>query len=327
MNFVYGQVAHKLNSWENHRTETDYENGIIAKSFLFKSVNSYYGLFYMAFMQKYDPTNRCPKHDPNCMQALRTNLGVIFVTQIFINNVVKVLTPWIKANIYSYRHKELKDATDAEKDFHLKEEYENTIEDFDNLTIHHGYATLFIIALPITPLFAFLGKIMENKLDSYMLLHEYRRPIARGASNIGLWSTVFEIIGYLNVITNIALMTVAGDAKLPLLGDSSWTVKIIVFVLVEHFLFLVKAAASSFIPDESPSEILRSQRQDYVVKRLLTNKKSSANSDVEDKAIKKNIEKKYNFDQLPNEFQPDPIQYDSENKTDETDEKMEELDS
>lgn len=269
MNFIYGRVAYKLNSWENHKTDTDYENGIIAKTFLFKAVNSYYSLFYIAFLQKYDPTNRCPEGDPECMGLLRTQLGVIFVTQIFITNLTKVLTPWIKGTIYSHKHKELKMATDTEKDFYLKIKYESTIDDFDSITIHHGYATLFIMALPITPLFALLGKIMENKLDSYMLLHEYRRPMPHGASDIGTWRAVFEVIGYINVVTNVALMTIAGDTKLPFLQDSSLLVKFLIFILLEHVLFLMKLVTSFFIPDISMEEKMREQRQAYLVQVLL----------------------------------------------------------
>jgi len=46
-NFVYGQVAAILNEYENHRTDTEFENALIGKSFLFKFVNSYNALFYL----------------------------------------------------------------------------------------------------------------------------------------------------------------------------------------------------------------------------------------------------------------------------------------
>jgi anoctamin-10/anoctamin-7 len=41
-------------SAENHRTDTQYENALIAKNFLFKFVNSYNSLFYVAFLKKHD---------------------------------------------------------------------------------------------------------------------------------------------------------------------------------------------------------------------------------------------------------------------------------
>lgn len=323
MNFLYGRLAFRLNSWENHKTDTDYENGIIAKTFLFKAVNSYYSLFYMAFLQKYDPINPCPKGDPNCMGLLRTQLGIIFVTHIFFTNLTKVLTPWIKAKMYSRKHKELKMATDTEKDFHLKIEYENTIDDFDGITIHHGYATLFIMALPITPLFALLGKIMENKLDSYMLLFEYRRPLPRGACNIGTWRAVFEVIGYLNVCTNVALITIVGDTKFAFLQNSSLLFQVLIFILLEHVLFLVKFVIQFFIPDISMEETMRVQRQNYLVQILLHHIPLELNGDENNDSIsienpKEKMVFKYGFKQLPDEFNPAPVHYEyfSESKID-----------
>ena len=50
-NKLYGYVSVKLNDWENHRTETEYEDHLIAKTFLFQFINSYSSLFYIAFFK------------------------------------------------------------------------------------------------------------------------------------------------------------------------------------------------------------------------------------------------------------------------------------
>src|SRR5690554_3240474 len=52
MNFAYGVVADALTDRENHRTDTQYEDSLIAKLFLFQFVNSYASLFYVAFVQQ-----------------------------------------------------------------------------------------------------------------------------------------------------------------------------------------------------------------------------------------------------------------------------------
>ena len=39
LNFVYGKISIALNDFENYRTETEYANALIIKSFLFKFVN------------------------------------------------------------------------------------------------------------------------------------------------------------------------------------------------------------------------------------------------------------------------------------------------
>eukprot|EP00727_Mastigamoeba_balamuthi_P012908 m51a1_g824 hypothetical protein (421) ;mRNA; r:707986-710372 len=51
LNQVYRFVAVKLTNWENHRTEQDYDSHLITKIFMFTFVNSFTGLFYMAYIK------------------------------------------------------------------------------------------------------------------------------------------------------------------------------------------------------------------------------------------------------------------------------------
>ena len=53
MNIIYGGVAIKLNDYENHRTDTEYEDALIAKTFVFQFVNSFASLFYIAFVKPF----------------------------------------------------------------------------------------------------------------------------------------------------------------------------------------------------------------------------------------------------------------------------------
>ena len=51
---VYGHFAAKLNNLENYRTETEFEDALIVKSFLFRFFNAYTSLFYIAFVKGID---------------------------------------------------------------------------------------------------------------------------------------------------------------------------------------------------------------------------------------------------------------------------------
>lgn len=46
---IYDIFALKVCDWENHKYESDYENSLIVKSFVFNFVVSYINLFYYAF--------------------------------------------------------------------------------------------------------------------------------------------------------------------------------------------------------------------------------------------------------------------------------------
>lgn len=49
MNQLYKRIAMMLNKFENHRTDSEYENHLIAKVFIFQFINSYITLFWFAF--------------------------------------------------------------------------------------------------------------------------------------------------------------------------------------------------------------------------------------------------------------------------------------
>ncbi|ETO23309.1 hypothetical protein RFI_13872 [Reticulomyxa filosa] len=50
---VYRLVSQHGNEWENHRTDQDFHNALISKSFIFRFFNSFSSLFYLAFIRPY----------------------------------------------------------------------------------------------------------------------------------------------------------------------------------------------------------------------------------------------------------------------------------
>ena len=51
-NVMYGKLAEFLNNWENHRTETEHQDALIFKTFLFQFVNTFASLYYIAFAKR-----------------------------------------------------------------------------------------------------------------------------------------------------------------------------------------------------------------------------------------------------------------------------------
>ena len=105
-NIIYSKVASFLTDRENHRTDTTYEDSMIAKLFLFQFVNSYTAFFYLAFVAKYvskppgspeNVTGECGYED--CMVALAINLAVVFGTRLTLSNALELLEPFIKAKL------------------------------------------------------------------------------------------------------------------------------------------------------------------------------------------------------------------------------------
>lgn len=88
MNMIYGSIAIALNNFENHRTDTEYEDALISKTFIFQFINSFSPMFYIAFVKPY-----IPDLDPcmgSCMGELQTSLGTIFMTRLAVGSITEV---------------------------------------------------------------------------------------------------------------------------------------------------------------------------------------------------------------------------------------------
>lgn len=55
MNVVYRRLAERLNSFENHRTQTEHEDALIIKTFVFQCINSYGPIVYIALLKPLGP--------------------------------------------------------------------------------------------------------------------------------------------------------------------------------------------------------------------------------------------------------------------------------
>jgi hypothetical protein len=97
LNALYFYAAVMLNDYENHRTDTQYEDALISKTFAFQFVNSFASLFYIAFVKDYIiPLDSCR---PSCMVELQTGLGTIFLTRLLTGSLLQVSVPYINKRL------------------------------------------------------------------------------------------------------------------------------------------------------------------------------------------------------------------------------------
>jgi threonine/homoserine/homoserine lactone efflux protein len=104
LNAVFSDVALRLTNQENHRTDTEYEDSLIGKTFLFQFVNSYTSLFYISFVKPF-----IPGIDPctvSCMLELQTTLGTIFLTRLALGNLTELGIPMFTTYMENRKRKE-----------------------------------------------------------------------------------------------------------------------------------------------------------------------------------------------------------------------------
>jgi hypothetical protein len=316
-NAIYTILAEYLTSWENHRTQSEYESHLVTKTFLFRFCNSYSSFFYIAFIKR-QVEGRCLKGEP-CMDELRMALASIFITQIVIGNLAEVLVPIVKFKLLTWAEKkaakkkmkreskkaaksgreaggsaaevggmspdagELDDHQYGQPELESKyEKYEEkeSYQDYAEMVIQYGFVTLFVCAFPLTPLLALANNALELHVDAFKLCTHRKRPVPRSAESIGNWGVFMAVQSSVAVVTNLALVIFVSD----LLEEYSFSVKMLSFVCFEHVLLVLKSLVQSVIPD-SPEKIKQLvARQKHTTDKLFRGLVMENHDDKEEQA-------------------------------------------
>eukprot|EP01114_Cavostelium_apophysatum_P021290 TRINITY_DN738_c0_g1_i1.p1 TRINITY_DN738_c0_g1~~TRINITY_DN738_c0_g1_i1.p1 ORF type:complete len:782 (+),score=258.94 TRINITY_DN738_c0_g1_i1:32-2347(+) len=303
MNVVWKMVAVKLNNWENHRTDSEYENSLIMKIFAFYFVNSYTALFYVAFFKGTGKLfgaavlkDACKTGRTyiavlgnGCMDELTIQLITVLMVNIFVGQSREVAIPWLmgKAKVFMLKRNLKKQAEENEKSKVAQWEIESkkpafpgTFDEYSEMVIQFGYITMFAASFPIAPLLAVLNNVIEIRTDAFKLLDAHSRPEYRGATGIGAWYSILEGLGILAVITNCLLIGFSLNSvadifgEVPVIPTARRISQVpfhtfVVIVLLEHILIFIKFVIAFMIPD-MPGWIIKEQaRQDWIKNQTL----------------------------------------------------------
>uniref|UniRef100_A0A7S1U4L4 Anoctamin dimerisation domain-containing protein n=1 Tax=Phaeomonas parva TaxID=124430 RepID=A0A7S1U4L4_9STRA len=289
-NRLYGMLAIYLNDLENHRTDTEYEDYLIGKTFAFQFVNSYASLIYIAFLKDNVNTEdaaRCIDYDGDgngdCMQELGFQLGTILLMRLVVDNVLEIGLP---AALRWYRNRDkpkdkpstvpMRVADQAEL-----EEYDvlmGTFEDYAEMIIQYGYTTMFVAAFPLAPLVALIASWIELRVDGYKLCYLTRRPQPRGAQDIGTWQNILEVIGFLASAINVGIFCFTGDFFF--LRGLVTSHRFLVFVFLEHFLLMMKYLLAVAVPDMPEPVKIQGNRQDFMNSKIFGNAEDEDDDDI-----------------------------------------------
>ena len=285
-NFIYEILAFKLTDWENHKTQSSYERSFIVKSYLFQFVNSYNALFYIAFIKSY--TEGCIVKDSegkkvkevgaSCMDELYTQLTSLFLVAYF-RNIIELALPFLKnrRRLKAFRNISFTE-TEADQTCKriesnlMKSEYVNrtidgTFADMLEVCISFGYLTIFAVAFPLGGLLAYIGLLLELRVDRYKLLWLMRRPQPEGISEIGIWWYVLQSTLIIAIITNAGLFCFTAHTFQDSLSSSQLFIPFVIIIVV---LITVRSWLQALIPDV-PSELqIIARRHDTIRTRYLT---------------------------------------------------------
>jgi len=287
LNEIYRYVAKQINVWENHRTQREYEDALILKTFIFRFFNSYASFFYIAFIKKPLEGNCLQKSDldekgnvqyMDCMEELEIQIMSIFATQLIVMNASEALKPWFKMKLRIWKEKlntlNFDDYEDTYEQPELELKYEpyeekEAFDDYSELVVQYGFVILFVVAFPLTPFLALVNNMAECHIDAYKLCYDTRRPAPHMADSIGMWEYFLNVISKISVATNIALIIfVSGMFDQPPCQLSiAW--KWGVFITCEHLLLITKGVIEDLVPDVAPGLAALKQRHEWLVGKIL----------------------------------------------------------
>lgn len=261
MNIIYGKIAVVLNDWENHETETEYNNKLAMKVFMFKFVNSYSSLFYLAYFA--DLGIECTTD--NCltnMDALAYQLGIIFGLSLLMN-FVEIIVPWmlmkrrmIAEDMHVSRLRE-KNPEIREKMYPIEKEakcesYESPLEDYIEMIIEFGYVVMFATALPALPAFLLIEIVFEVRVDAWKMCNQMKRADPHRSEDIGVFKDIIVFIAYMGAINNAGIIVFPSGLFDSIVADyaDSTAVQVLIFIVFEHILIVGMFLISVMVPDD-----------------------------------------------------------------------------
>lgn len=276
MNIMYQDVALRLTNYENHRTDTQFEDYLSGKTFAFQFVNSYSSLFYIAFVkpfiQQLDPCTE------SCMAELQSVLGTIFLTRLALGNIMEVVLPMVTAyfdpNTQTAQDEDASALSEVEKGFSQPEYHVmlGPFVDYADLAIQFGYSTLFVSAYPLAVCISFVSTYVGIRVDAWKLCEQYRRPEPRSCEGIGTWLFFLDVMGTVAIFTNSGLVAFTSSLS----KQYRWTLRVWIFAGMSVVLLGIKFLISEVINDETEDVKIQMKRVEFITSKLLHNIKDEA---------------------------------------------------
>jgi anoctamin-10 len=266
LNTIYRGVARKLTGWENHETQTAYENSLILKRFLFEAFDCYIVLFYLAFYER-------------DVERLRVELVAVFNIDSFRRLGTETILPYILR--FRINNPKVSGNTDHRpRDLHL-DEYEQ-FDDYMEVLIQFGYVVVFASAYPLASLLMAGAMWLEMRSDIHKLTNVCQKPLSgERIHNLGVWKTILQFMVWFSCLTNCLLFGFTSDQMMHympdfyirdaegvthMIQDKGWIAILIIFCL-ERILLFGGLVLHSMIPAMPESLLIQLQRRKYLLAR------------------------------------------------------------
>ncbi|XP_075926417.1 anoctamin-7-like isoform X1 [Petromyzon marinus] len=224
---LYTTIADYLTRWEMHRTQSEHENALTVKVFIFQLVNYYSSPVYVGFFKgKFNgyPGNygnlfgtrneNCPQG--GCLIELAQQLFIIMVGKQILNNLQELILPIIqqwrqRRKLDEIRGKRLVQELNIWEDDYELLHNTGLFDEYLEMVMQFGFITIFVMAFPLAPLFALMNNWVEIRLDARKFVCRYRRSVVERVRGIGVWFDILSGLAHISIISNAFLIAFTSD--------------------------------------------------------------------------------------------------------------------
>ena len=238
LGMVFDKVNKILTGFENHKSNSHYNNSYIIKKVIFESINYFFDIIYIAFAL----------NDLN--ETTNTIKSLLYMNEI-LRIVFETIFPFVKNIIYmgilndKQEDKRLIQGEKIDNKEILKQagfsEF-NSYNEFYPLIQEFCFLTLFACCVPLTPILLLLTNSLEIRSDITKICLLTRRPEAIKKKNIGAWKYIIEFIGIMSIFTNIMFCYLYNHS----IGETKYSM--MTFTLCEHLLIFFIVILRFFFP-------------------------------------------------------------------------------
>lgn len=171
LNYFYNYLAVFLTDMEFKRTQTEYDDSLALKIYLFQFVNYYSSLFYIAFVKgkfpgyphKYNRIFGLRQEEcgpGGCLMELFIQLTIIMVGKQIMNSILEIAYPYVMQYYKKMSSEKERKATTSPEPATLKSTNQWTtdfklsawtsmslFEEYLEMIIQFGFVTLFVVSL------------------------------------------------------------------------------------------------------------------------------------------------------------------------------------
>eukprot|EP00697_Spironema_sp_BW2_P017147 gnl/Spiro4/8716_TR4562_c0_g1_i1.p1 gnl/Spiro4/8716_TR4562_c0_g1~~gnl/Spiro4/8716_TR4562_c0_g1_i1.p1 ORF type:complete len:612 (+),score=156.43 gnl/Spiro4/8716_TR4562_c0_g1_i1:128-1837(+) len=303
-NSAFVKFALVMNNWENHKTESDYDDMLIGKVFVFQFINSYLSLFYVSFFKNnfllFGMKEKC---NPSCFEELHQAQRAYMMSKVVTNNLKNVVVPWIQlrknalmaewnameetrvAAADGLSEAERKKMNQSRKETEAAAKREVTrieakmkmeslmlpydrdanFEDFNDLVLQYGFMMLFGVSFTLSPLLALIDNLLAIRSSAFKLCRTLQRPMYTVSGSIGTWFSILQVVSLFSVLSGFAILAFTMKGMDPWFANKEE--KYWFIVCIEHFVMILRLILSMGISDTSDLIRLQMQRLNYIVHR------------------------------------------------------------